>query len=313
MRYTNGKLMGVLMFASLGLVPAARADIAAGDLPEDTVWYVHANLKTLRDSDGGSPLYQWFQGEVVVEVDDQLGIDIGKEVDSVTAFANTGSGTVIVVEGPLSQDTRDKVLAFASEQGPVDVRQHGGRDYYFFGEPGSRGSRDDEPFEDLEDSSFVSFALDGKAIVTANELQMQALLDNDGRISGMGSHDGALLILSANKTLVQAGLSTDEMLDDEGGDDWESNILRGTKQAALLVADATGRLAIEAQLVSRDAKMSEAIGGIVNGLIGLQAFNSDLDEEARNLIRNTKVEVRDRVLSISTVIDPAILVDVLND
>ena len=72
-------------------------------------------------------------------------------------------------------------------------------------------------------------------------------------------------------------------------------------------------IAIEAQLVSSDPKMASAIGGIVNGLISLQAFNSELEPELQDLIRNTRVEVNENTLSISTVIDPDIVVTVLDD
>ncbi len=138
------------------------------------------------------------------------------------------------------------------------------------------------------------------------------MLDSRGEIAGAGSHDGALFVLSADKTFVQAGMQADNMAI-EDDDDWESNILRNTKQAALLLADKDGMIAIEAQLVSTDPKMAEAIGGIVNGLISLQALNSDLDPEIQDLIRNTRVEVQDNTLSINTVIDPDVVATVLGD
>ncbi|MGI9204643.1 MAG: hypothetical protein ACR2Q3_11560, partial [Woeseiaceae bacterium] len=87
---------------------------------------------------------------------------------------------------------------------------------------------------------------------------------------------------------------------------------RNTEQAALLVSDASGMIAVEAQLVSTDPKMAQAIGGIINGLIGLQAFNSELGPEIQGLIRNTRVEVNDKMLSINTVIDPDLVVSVLD-
>jgi hypothetical protein len=59
--------------------------------------------------------------------------------------------------------------------------------------------------------------------------------------------------------------------------------------------------------------MAQAIGGIINGLISLQAFNSDLDPEIQELIRNTRVEVVDNTLSINTVIDPDTVLTVLMD
>jgi hypothetical protein len=59
--------------------------------------------------------------------------------------------------------------------------------------------------------------------------------------------------------------------------------------------------------------MAESMGGIINGLISLQAFNSDLDPEILSLIQNTKVDVKDSTLSISTVVDPALIVAILDD
>ena len=304
------------LLALVTLAPlAAVAQIKAGDLPGNTVWYVHADLRSIRSSEAGAALYARFEDEVVNEVREETGIDIGAEVYSITAFADSDAGSTIVVEGPLTKDTRDKLLALAAQQGPVDAREHKGSGYYFFGDEERIGDNGHEPLEDLEDAVFVSFAIDGKALVTGTEQQMRALLDNKGKIAGAGGHDGALLILSANKALVQAGMQPGGMLGDGGhdGDDWESNIVRNTREAALLVADESGRLAVEAKLVSEDPKMAEAIGGIVNGLIALQSFNSELGPEIRNLLQNTRIAVQANVLSISTVVDPGIVTAILGE
>jgi hypothetical protein len=308
--------MTIARLAAVGLICtlplAASADITAGDLPTDTIWYLHADLEALRDSEGGSVIYREFEKEGAEDIKEELGIDISAEVNSVTAFANAADGTVVVVEGPITKDTQDKIMAIAvTEGGDVDPREYDGKTYYHFGDASEEGPGDSEPFEDLEESAYVSFAINGKAIVTAREAQMQSLLENDGRITGMGNHDGALLVMSANNTLVQAGLQTDGLIDTDDGD-WESNIVRNTRQAALLVADDSGMIAIEAQLVSRDPKMAQAIGGIVNGLIGLQALNGDLEPELQNLLRNTKVNVRENILSISTVLDPNTVISAID-
>lgn len=302
------------LLSLLALVPfGAGADVTVGDLPADTVWYLHADLDGMRKGAAGSKVYDWFRAEVTVDINDEIGIDIDKEVDSVTAFANSANGTVIIIDGAMSKDSQDKMLALAAQQGPVDPREFKGKTYYFFGHAdGEDYDPDDEPLDDIKDSSYVSFALKGKAIVTGNEGQMQELLANNGKVTGAGSHTGALLVLSANKTLVQAGMQTEGLADD-GDDDWDSNIVRNTKQAALMMAEDAGMLALEAQLVSTDPKMAEALGGIVNGLIGLQAFNSELGPEIQSLIRNTRVKVNDNILSISMVIDPQVVVDVLED
>ena len=103
------------------------------------------------------------------------------------------------------------------------------------------------------------------------------------------------------------------MTEADDDDDWESKIVNNTEQGALLLADESGQLALQAQLVSTDPKMAEAIGGIVNGLIALQAFNSELEPEMLSLIQNTKVTVDANNLSINMVIDPNLLVSVLDD
>ena len=209
---------------------------------------------------------------------------------------------------------QERLLAIATMQadGDIDLLEYKGMTYYHIGDEEDEGDWGNEPFEDLEDSAWFSFALDNKAILTSTEKQLQALLDSGGRIAGTGSHDGALFELSADKSFVQAGMQADHMAS-EDDDDWESNILRNTKQAAVLIADKDGMIAIEAQLVSTDPRMAQAIGGIINGLISLQAFNSDLDPEIQELIRNTRVEVVDNTLSINTVIDPDTVLTVLMD
>lgn len=310
------KKTAIGLIALLSLLPlAVSAQVTSGDLPDDTVWYVHADLGAMRSGEAGGSVYAWFEDEVAEDIREDVGIDISAEIDSVTAFADGNNGTIVIVEGPLTKDTQDKLLALAAAQGPVDPREHDGKTFYFFGDEDDIDDNGDQPLEDFEGAVFVSFAVPGKALLTGTEEQMRGLLDKGGEVAGTGSHGGALLVLSATKALVQAGMQPEGMLDsdDAGGNDWESNIVRNTKEAALLLADESGRLAVEAQLVSHDPKMAEALGGIVNGLIALQAFNSELGPDIQSLIRNTKIEVLENVLSISTVIDPDLLVSILDN
>jgi hypothetical protein len=287
--------------------------VTAGDLPGDTIWYMHADLEAMRTIESGSKIYAWFEDEVVEDISEETGIDLSAEVNSMTAFSDATNGTVVVIDGAITRESQERLLAIATMQagGDIDLLEYKGMTYYHIGDEEDEGDWGNEPFEDLEDSAWFSFALDNKAILTSTERQLQALLDNGARIAGSGSHDGALFVLSADKSFVQAGMQADNMASED--DDWESNILRNTKQAAVLIADKDGMIAIEAQLVSADPIMARAIGGIINGLISLQAFNSDLDPEIQELIRNTRVEVVDNTLSINTVIDPDTVLTVLMD
>lgn len=285
------------------------------DMPDDTIWYAHVDLEAMRVNPSGQRIYAWFDEEIGTDIREETGIDLHTELNRLTAYSDSANGTVVIAEGPLTKESQERLLALATLEadGAIDILDYKGMTYYHAGdEDDEQFSDGDGPFENLEDSAWFSFAIAGKAIMTSSRAQLHALLDSGGKIAGAGSHNGALFVLSADKTFVQAGMQA-ENLAMEDDDEWESNILRNTKQAAILVADRDGKIAIEVRLVATEPRMAQALGGIVNGLISLQAFNSDLEPEVQDVIRNTRVEVKDNTLSIDTVIAPEVVAAVLGD
>ncbi len=302
-------VLRLIFFVLLFFVPlTANTGVTGTDFPGNTLWYAHADLEQMRSAASGKDLYSWINDEIFVEIHEEVGIDIGKETDRITAFADSENGSVIIVEGPISQESQDKVLAIAALETELNLLKSGGKSYYRFGDTDADSGTD---LDALEDGGYFSFDVKDKVIVTSTEEQMKTLLSRNGKLPGMGNHGNALFVLTADKSLVQAGLRTDELADDD--DDWDSNILRNTEQAALLIADSDGQIVIEAQLVSSEPGMAQSLGGIINGLIALQAFNDELDPEILSLIKNTKVEVKDSTLSINTIIDPAVIMKILED
>lgn len=317
---TARRFLSLLLIFSFPLT--TQADVSSADLPGNLVWYMHADLEQMRATESGSPLYDWFNEEVVVEVNDEIGIDLSTEVDSVTAFSDRTDGTVIIVEGPLTKESQDKLLALATLQSTLNRLEFDGKEYYHITDDGddenenenedSERHRGKDPLDDFDGSAYFSFSVANKAIIASSEKHMQELLKSGGKVTGSKSHDGSMFVLTADRSFVQAGLRPDGMADGDDGD-WESNIIRNTEQAALLISDSAGQIAVEAQIVSTDPAMAASIGSIVSGLISLQAFNSELGPELKSLIQNTRVKVKDNVLSVSTVIDPELIVSVLDD
>lgn len=299
-------LMLVLAFPGV-----ASAELEAGDIPGQAEWYLHADLEAMRAVDSGSALYTWLNDEVFADVKQDIGIDLDEEVDTVTAFADSTLGTIIIVEGPISQDTGDKLLALATVKARLDTFTHDGKTLYQIQDRGESEHRR-RSLEDFDDEAWFTFALENKLVMTSERKQLEALLESGGRIAGVGSHAGSLFVLTADKEFVQAGARTAELADDDEAD-WDSNILRNTEKAALLIADRNGLLAVEAQLVSRDPTIARSLGGIINGLISLQAFNTELDPEVLAMIQNTKIEILGNVLSINTVFDPDVVAGLLED
>jgi hypothetical protein len=305
-------LRTALLLAAFALPAAAAAQVTPGNLPGEAVWYLHADLEELRSAASGKHVYAWLEKEVFTDIREDLGIDLGREASSVTAFSDASLGTVIVVDGAVADTTRDKLLALAAADSKLDTLKHDGKTYYH-AERGKERSGSDRAFEDdLEKSAYFSFDVKNKVIVASDPEQMKALLESGGRIAGNQSHPGTLLVLTADKSFVQAGARTAKFTD-EDDEGWDSNILRNTELVALLVSDRNGLIAVEAQLVSHEPAMAQSLGGIINGLISLQALNSDLDPQILSLMRNMRVDVKDKILSISAVVDPQMVIDLLND
>ncbi len=313
-------IRSILFLLFISLPVTASAGVTSDDLPNGTLWYLHADLAQMRTADSGRGIYEWLDGEVFMEIHDEVGIDINKETDSVTAYSTSESGTVIVIEGPLRSATQEKLIESARKEAELTDSKYKGMAYYFIKDRKGESDNDHEhgdhhrsrePLKDLKDGAYFSFAIKNKLLITGSEEQMKDLLDNRGKVAGSSSHNGALFVLTADKAFVQAGLKTNELDDDDDG--WDSNILRNTEQLALTIAGIDDMILIEAQLVSTDPAMAQSLGGIANGLISLQAFNSELDPELKSLLLNTKIDVTDNVLSISTVITPDVIVKVLED
>jgi len=310
----------LLILLVISLPISVSAGVTADDLPEGTLWYLHADLEQMRDSASGRGLYDWMDGEIFMEIHKKVGIDINKETDSITAYSRSDSGTVILLEGNMRKSTQQDLLRLARDEAELTKHDFKGKEYYFVrgdnarsGKNESDGQQDSpsrEPLQDLEDGAYFSFAVKNRLLITGSEDQMTDLLANNGKVAGGGSHDGALFVLTADRAFVQAGLDTRQLDDD---DSWDSKIIRNTEMAALTIAAVEDMISIEAQLVSKDPAMAQSLGGIANGLIGLQAFNSDLDPDIKSVIANTRINVTDNVLSISTVIMPDVIVNVLNN
>ncbi|MGI9237227.1 MAG: hypothetical protein ACR2QZ_07510 [Woeseiaceae bacterium] len=305
------KLTFFTVLLVLILMPVARADIDG--IPASAIWYFHADFDAMRDGKASRGVYDWLDDEVFEEIRDEVGIDFGKEAESLTAFSGAGTGPVILVDGNISQDTKDKIMALAAIDGELETFKASGKAYYFFdGEGGDDedGGNIDIDIDSLEKEAYVSLALKNKILITNTKDQMKTLLANNGKIKSEKNQKNALFVLRAERGLIQAGVKADEMEHDA---DWDSKILRNTRQIALLMADLGDKLGIEAQLIANEPDMANSLASVVRGLIGLTAFNDDMDSEIAAVLQSTKVDVAGSVLKLSLSLDPDTVVSALED
>lgn len=296
----------VILFLFIAAPSSLLAGVTTGDLPEASRWYFHADFKEMRSSEAGRHLYGWLQEEVFADIHEEIGIDLDKEADLLTAFATDDDGPVIVIDGRISQDTQDKLLALGAGSGSLDRLESRGRTFYHVEDDGDGEEVDlDIEIDSFDNGAYFSFAVKNKLLVTSTRERMEALLADKGRVSVTQGDKGALFVLSAERSLMQAGARAGDIGKKVN---WDSNILRNTEQAALLVADKAGKIAIEAQLVTTEQAMADSLASIIRGLISLQIFNDELDPEFAEFLQNTTVDVQDNTLKVTVALDPEIIV-----
>ncbi len=303
------RTLKIVLFFLLAAAPLTTpAEVSPGNVPAGAVWYFHADFEAMRSGEAGQRLYTWLDAEVFEEIRDESGVDLGKETTQITAYAEPDHGIVIVIDGDISQESEDKMLAMGMLSGDMDLLEADGKQYYFFSENGGADNEsDDMDIDSLDDSAYVSFAIKNKVIVASSQDKMRSLLDNNGSATNPSNEAGALLVLSADRSLMQAGVLADEFGAYDG--DWDSNILQNTKQIALLVSDEGEKITIEAQLVASEPKIASSLASIARGLISLQVFSDDLDDELKGALSGTTVNVDGSMLNIKVALDPDIIVN----
>ncbi len=302
------KLTVLLLLALPGLT---YGELAASGLPSTSTWYFHVDFDEMRGSDAGKPLYAWLQREVFADVREDAGIDLDKEADRITAFSAEESGAVVLVEGKISQETRDKLLAIAATGEEFDTLEHEGKTFYYVKGDG-HGNNGDIKVDSFENGAYFTFALKNRILATSSREQMERLLDSKGKLPMRKTDSRALIVLTAEKSLIQAGIQADQV-EDRGEGGWQSNILKNTEQLAVMVADVAGKIAIETQLIATQPEMAESLASIVRGLISLVMFSEDMDPEVAEFLKGTTVDVDGSSLSIKLALDPESIVVALDD
>ena len=304
------RIFRILCVAMMLAAPvAAVAD--ASSVPGSADWYLHVDLQQMKAQEAGRPVYEWLRDEALADIKQDVGVDIDREVDSLTAFSVTGQGPVIVIDGDFSGDTRDKMMALIAAHGDISPHRASGSNYYRVGDDEGDIEYDSEnvsiTLDSLDDGAWVSLDVQDKILITGSEAQMKSLLANKGRVPGPGKSNGAMLVLTAEKTLLQAGMNTAKFGGGSDGD-LDSKILRNTEQVAFLLAAVANKLAIEAELVTSAPEMAESLASVARGLISLVAFDESMDAEALAVLQSTKIEANGNSLNLSLAVDPGLVV-----
>lgn len=285
-----------LGFALLLLPAFAAADLTIDGVSGIARWYFHADFVEMRNTESGKLLYEWLDDEVFAELEEETGLDIGKDLDSLVAQSDNGEEVVVVLSGNIRQEYQDQIMALAATQNlDLAPRNSGGKRYYYV--EGEQNG-DESPFDD---GAYFTFALKDRVVLTSSEDEMQKLLANGTRL--VVRRANTMVMFNAENAAV--GSSTDAPAE------WDSNIMKNTEEASVTIADDAGKFRLQAELITTAAEMAESLASVVRGLISLQAFNDDIEPEIAEILKTTKVDVRDRTLAISLSVDAKTVVNEL--
>lgn len=293
------------LLAAAALLVAAPSIAAIDDatLPADTAWYVHVDLKTMRDTAVGKEIYGWLDGEVFDDVRDETGFDPDVEVDTVTAFSDDAGVSTLIVEGDVRQETRDKLLAALQVGADLKTGSAGGRDYYEF----QNVDMDGADIEFQGDRLYMSFERRNAVVVSTTLDGMQRALDAKPR----RNRGKALLVLAADKSLMQAGMDTVAL--GNGASSWNSGLLREAREVAFVLADSGGDAEIEVRVTANDPRTTDSLAAVVRGLVGLQALADDQDPNVTTMLSSLRIDSDSAGMTLALRVAPDVLRAVIDD
>lgn len=285
-----------LLFLTLFASANAAADMKIDGMDAVGDWYMHIDFEEMRRTESGRKIYAWLEDEVFDDLREDAGLDIDKDVFQIIAQSDGPDDVIFVIDGKLRQEHKDQIMALAATQNvELKPRKASGRNYFYMEGDGKGG---DDRFDE---GAYFSYDLKDKLVMTSSEATMQSLLAKGGKLDLRNR--GSMFMLTAVNAMVGKEVPAN------AGGEWNSNIVKNTEEAAIVIRDAKGKISVEAQLVSREVEMAESLASIVRGLISLQAFNDDIDKELSDILKTTKVDVRDRTLSISVDLDADVVVE----
>jgi hypothetical protein len=303
------KFLSVLaLFAagSLALSTAQAGSLAAADLPTDSNWYVHVNLDLVRNSVIGRQFMRETFDEAMDDIEDELGVDVREEFEGVTVFGgslpdgrNALSDGAVVLHGMFSEATRSAFLSALKDKGAKYTEAYeAGMTYYIVenDEGMSVQTEDGELQEasfDPKEELYFSFG-SAQTLITQSPEMMQLFLSGGGYLGGFEQvNDHALLVLQADRALLQGGANTSE---DIAGD-WDSSVLKNIDAFALVIGEQADGLLLSAQLVADSAEVAMSVRNIVEGMVALKALNEP-EGVVGEVLRNVRFENDGPVLGV---------------
>jgi hypothetical protein len=302
MKMNRLKTYGVLLITALFCVVVQAASLGNNDLPAGVNWYAHVNMDLIRNTEAGRHLMQKTVDEALEDIEDELGVNIGDEIEGITLFGSklpVNQGAVLL-HGSISAESQSAIMArLDKESTGVFATESGGMTFYSVpeGEGSMSYTDEDGQEEDVSwghnDELFFSFGATQTMITHSMDI-MLTFLDSGGMLASLDSIDpGALVVLQADRALMQGGANTGL----EIGDTFDSSVFNNLESVALVVAEENGGLNINAELSANSPEVAMNVRNIVEGLVALKALEG-ADDDVGAILRSIRFESDGDILRV---------------
>ena len=286
MKWNRIQVFIVLLMTGLVCVIAQAASLNRAEIPAGSNWYVHVNLDLIQNSEVGRQLMLDTVDEALDKIQQELAIDFRQEVQGITVFGvklpadgNPPKEGAVILHGSISTETQSALLSTLERKGAeVIALNSAGLAYYRIADGDGTMTYSDEDGHvsteawDHHEELYFSFG-PTQAMITQSQEMMLSFIDAGGYIGGFEAVDSeALLILEADRALLQGGANTSDEIEEQ----WDSSVLKNVDAVALVVAEDFGGLQIKAQLTANSADVAMSVRNIVEGLVALKALDESV-------------------------------------
>ena len=305
--WTKVRPLSTVLIAVMVVTLAQARSITNAGLPAISNWYIHVNMDLIRNSEVGRKLALETLIEALDDIEDELHIDIGDEIEAITLLGgelpSSGrhvSDGAVILHGAISTETRGALLSVLQKSGAsVTISAENGLDVYrvvnFEANLSNKGENGQHPGLTQGDPEALYYLFgDTQSLITQNRIPMQTFLDANGYLGGLeGIGTDALLVLQADRALMQGGANTTA----EVATDWDFPILKNLNAVAIVIAADYDGLQISAQLQADSAEAALLVKDIVEGMVALKSL-SDSNGGMGDILRNVQFENEGAVLHV---------------
>lgn len=302
MKMNRMKVYGVLLVTALSCGLVQAASLGSNDLPAGVNWYAHINMDLIRNTEAGRQLMQETVDEALEDIEDELGVNIGNEIEGITLFGGklpVNQGAVLL-HGSISAESQSAIMAKLDQESTgVFAAESGSMTFYTVpkGDGSMTYTDEDDHVEDVSwehsDELYFSFGVT-QTMITHSMDTMQTFLDSGGMLSSLDGVDpAAMVVLQADRALMQGGANTSL----EIGDTFDSSILNNLDSIALVVAEENGGLNINAELSANSPEVAMNVRNIVEGLVALKALEGS-DDGLGAVLRSIRFESEGDLLRV---------------